>query len=168
MKTMSTLLLFLLSLTIVACSEDEGPTNPDPDPSDEIPDGVIMKVNGVEWKADTVEFGDPILQGGDVLKVVKSWQEEAGFGESIGFSFVSLDTGTYTVTPDVTTMSINFVPDSNPGTGFEADPVDIATGELIIVENTTVRISGRFSFSGTSAGGTAYVVTDGTFSTSKE
>ena len=116
MKSLSTLLLFLLSLTIVACSEDEGPN--EPEPNDEIPDGVIMKVNGVEWKADTVEFGDPILQGGAVLKVIKSWQAEAGFGESIGFSFVSLDSGVYNVTPDFETMSINFVPDSNPGTAF--------------------------------------------------
>ncbi len=161
MRYLSTLLLLMMGLGMTACSEDDDPpVTPDPT----VGEKMSMMVNGAGWTADTVEFGDPILMGGSVVKRIISWQGVAGEGESLGFDLVGLEPGTYTANSADTTVNIRYVADSDPSpTRFVDDPIQDATGIVTILTNDADQITGTFSFTGTSLGGTAFTITNGEF-----
>jgi len=170
MKPIAVLLL-IASISLISCSDDPPSGNNDPndttDMNDTIADGVSMKVNGTSWSGITTSYTDPLFPGTAVLKEITSWKGDLNNSESITIRLVSLEPGTYQLSNSGTDMSINFVADENPGSGFLGDPVDVSSGSLEIVENSQERIAGRFSFSGTSQGGTTYTVSDGTFGVNK-
>ena len=161
MKYLATMLMLLTGLGFAACSEDDDPpVSPDPVAGEK----TTMIVNGTAWAADTTEIGDPILMGGSVVKRMVAWQKEAGKGESIGIQLVTLEPGNYPANSEDSTMTITYVADSDPDPDrFVDDPVQNATGEVVILTNDSTRITGTFTFTGTSLGGTAYTVTDGEF-----
>lgn len=161
MKYLSTLLVLMMGLGFVACSEDDDPpVTPDPVQDEK----MAMMVNAKAWAADTIEFGDPILQGGSVIKRIIAWQGEAGKGESIGFDLISLEPGTYPANSADSTVNIRYVADSDPSPSkFVDDPVQDAIGQIVILTNTAERMTGTFSFTGTSIGGTLFTITAGEF-----
>lgn len=170
MRIFSTFLA-LLSILLISCS-DESPSGTD-DPNDTtdvvdtITNGVRMTVNGASWTAATTTFSDPFIGGGVILKEITARRGAAGTSEEITIGLESLDPGTYAVKTDGTGTTINYVADSDPGSSFSADPVEVASGSVTIVTNTSERLTGRYSFTGTSQTGTAITVSGGSFGIDK-
>lgn len=169
MKSIAVLLL-IASVALISCSDNSPSGTGDPtdttDLNDTIANGVSMKVNGTSWTGITTSYTDPLFPG-TIQKEITSWKGDLNNSEHITLSLVSLAPGTYQVSNSGTDMMINFVADGNPGAGFIGDPVELTSGSVEIVENSQDRIAGRFSFSGTSQGGTSYTVSNGTFGVNK-
>ncbi len=153
-----TLALFAFG-TLTGCGEDT-PTNNDPQ---EIPFGLTMTVNDVPWEADSTTFADPVLPNGFVKEIV-AWKEPKGQAERITIFLTSTDPGTYSITEEPSTVSVNFLADNNPPGAFDPDPTPASEGTLIITESTSEFIVGTFTFKGTSTfGEKTYEVKSGTF-----
>ena len=79
-------------------------------------------------------------------------------------SFPTTDPGTYPISTDPSTVSINYISDSDPSSSFVPNPVPATEGTLVISESTSEFISGTFNFKGTGTfGSTLFEVTSGGF-----
>ncbi|MCB0712477.1 MAG: hypothetical protein KDD67_09125 [Ignavibacteriae bacterium] len=137
--------------TLMSCGDDAPTNNNDPKDSTSVPVDYSFKmtVNDVPWEADTAILQEPVLPNGFAKEIV-AWKKPEGQAEKITILLTSTDPGTYPITSDLSTVSVNFIADNNPPGAFDPDPTPGTEGSLVIVESTSEYITGTFSFKGAS------------------
>ena len=166
--------LLLIFVGLVSCGRSSPTNNGNPTHTTDTTDttdttelpvdfSFKMTINQVPWEADTAVYRDPVLPG-DFAKEIEAWKKPKDQAEKILISLPSPNPGTYPITSDPITVSVNFTANKNPPGPFDPDPTPAAEGKLVILESTSEFISGTFSFKGTSLfGAEIYEGTSGAF-----